>query len=52
MPCSMMVQVVDGNRLIYSRQLLGARWSVQQCTFTTDFRILDFSAYDVIIGMD
>ena len=52
MPCSMMVQVADGNRLICSRQLLGARWSVQQCTFTTDFRILDFSAYDVIIGMD
>jgi hypothetical protein len=52
MPCSMMVQVADGNRLICSKQLLGARWSVQQCTFTTDFRILDFSAYDVIIGMD
>lgn len=47
-----LVQVADGGRIRCSQQLLNAAWSVQQCDFLTDFRILDLSSYDMIVGMD
>jgi hypothetical protein len=46
------VQVADGGRLSCSRQLLGAIWTVQRCSFATDFRLLALSSYGMIIGMD
>jgi hypothetical protein len=46
------VQVADGGRIHCSQQLLATQWSVQQCVFTTDFRVLDISTYDLIVGMD
>lgn len=46
------VQVADGGQLACSQQLLAAQWSVQQCNFATDFRVLNISAYDLILGVD
>jgi hypothetical protein len=47
-----LVQVANGGRIRCSQQLLNVDWSVQQCDFLTDFRILDLSSYDMIVGMD
>lgn len=52
MPSSVQVQVADGARLNCFQQLIGAKWSVQHCTFTSDFRVLPLSSYDIILGMD
>ncbi|XP_035816605.1 ataxin isoform X2 [Zea mays] len=46
------VQVADGGLLQCYCQLLGAKWMVQQCEFSTNFRVLDISAYNVIVDMD
>lgn len=46
------VQVADGAVLQCSSQLLGAAWSVQGCSFSSDMRVLALDYYDLIVGID
>ena len=46
------VQVAGGGVLHSLGILTNVEWSLDQCVFHSDFRVLHLSAYDVIIGMD
>ncbi|CAD6253076.1 unnamed protein product [Miscanthus lutarioriparius] len=46
------VEVVGGGILHSPGLLTDIEWSVDQCVFRSNFRVLQLSAYDVIIGMD
>ncbi|CAD6253082.1 unnamed protein product [Miscanthus lutarioriparius] len=46
------VQVVGGGILHSPGLLMDIEWSVDQCVFRSNFRVLQLSANDVIIGMD
>lgn len=46
------VQVADGNMLQCSSEIVGAKWSVQGCSFISDVRVLALDHYDLIVGMD
>lgn len=46
------VQVVGGGILHSPGLLTDIEWSVDLCVFRSNFRVLQLSANDVIIGMD
>ena len=46
------VQIVGGGLLQSSGVLSQVPWTIDQCTFSSDFRILPLSAFDAILGMD
>lgn len=51
-PVHIPVKVADGTIIQCSSLLSQATWSVQQCSFTQDLKVLPLSSYDVILGMD
>jgi hypothetical protein len=52
LPVSSAVQVAGGRTLHCATILQNDRWSVDDCVFYTDLRVLSLTAYDVVIGMD
>lgn len=48
----MQVQVAGGGMLTSPRILMNVQWSIEQCSFTSSFRVLQLNNYDVIVGMD
>jgi hypothetical protein len=46
------VQVAGGGMLCSPVVLKSVAWSIDKCSFQSDFRVLDLSAFDAIIGMD
>lgn len=46
------VQVADGGRLQCQSEMKQAAWSVQNCTFYSDLKVLPLHSYDLIVGMD
>lgn len=46
------VRVANGQMLSSDAQVKGLQWWTRGATFTTDMRVLDFGAYDVILGID
>ena len=51
-PMSTSVLVVGGTQLTTSAVLLQVPWSVGDCSFQSDFRVLPLGTFDVVIGMD
>ena len=51
-PQSTQVQVSSGGLLQSSRILRKVMWTLDQCTFYSNFRVLPLSAFDAIVGMD
>jgi len=51
-PISTRVQVAGGSHLQSTLLLRGLTWTVGQCSFQSDFRVLPLHSYDVIVGMD
>jgi hypothetical protein len=49
---SISVKVANGQKLLCSAQVSQATWSVDAFEFITDLRVLELSAYDMILGMD
>lgn len=45
-------QVANGQVLSCSSFLLAATWSIQNCHFTADLKVLPLSSYDMILGID
>jgi hypothetical protein len=46
------VQVAGGGMLSSPAVLKSVAWSIDNCKFISDFRVLDLTAFDAIIGMD
>ncbi|CAD6256357.1 unnamed protein product [Miscanthus lutarioriparius] len=46
------VQVAGGGRLVSQSVLVDVPWTVDGCTFRSNFRTLPLANFDVIIGMD
>jgi hypothetical protein len=46
------MKVARGGVLHYSRFLSQLPWSIDHCSFTSDFRVLDLQSFDVIVSMD
>jgi hypothetical protein len=46
------VRVAGGSILLSLAICHQLSWSVGDCTFQTDFRVLPLSSYDLIVGMD
>ncbi|CAD6218216.1 unnamed protein product [Miscanthus lutarioriparius] len=51
-PQTSQVQIAGGSILQSNGILKSGNWSVDHCTFHSDFRILQLSTFDAIIGMD
>lgn len=51
-PLSSSVQVAGGAKLVSTTMLRQVPWSVGDCSFQTDFRVLPLGNFDVVIGMD
>lgn len=51
-PISASVQIASGGLLHSSQLLHQVCWTVDQCSFRSDFRVLPLAAFDVVIGMD
>jgi hypothetical protein len=51
-PVSSNVKVAGGGILTSEGILCQLPWMIGQCTFKSDFRILDLQSFDVIVGMD
>ena len=51
-PQSTQVQVAGGGLLLSSGILRNVPWTLDQCTFHSDFRVLPLIAFDAIVGMD
>jgi len=51
-PQSTQVQVAGGGLLLSSGILRNVPWTLDTCTFISDFRILPLSTFDAIVGMD
>lgn len=48
----MKVKVANGTVLQCNIQLGAGHWTVQGYTFCTNFRVIELSSYDVVLGMD
>lgn len=48
----MQVKVANGDILGYASHILVGQWSIQNCTFVSDVKILPLPHYDMIVGMD
>lgn len=46
------VQVANGQVLTCSSFVLLALWSIQECQFSSDLKVLPLSTYDMILGLD
>lgn len=46
------VQVANGQVLTCSAHVPNAVWSIQNCQFQTDLKVLPLSSYDMILGLD
>lgn len=46
------VQIANGQLLLCTSHIPAAHWSLQQCQFTSDLKILPLSSYDMILGLD
>ncbi|WVZ88557.1 hypothetical protein U9M48_035065 [Paspalum notatum var. saurae] len=46
------VRVANGTVIQCASYIPRAEWSVQQCTFLSELRVLPLSAYDMILGLD
>jgi predicted aspartyl protease len=46
------VKIANGHRMISDAQVVGLPWTVGETTFTTDMRVLELGAYDVVLGMN
>ena len=44
--------MADGGLLYCTSQIVDCPWTVDGCTFHTDFRLLPLGAYDGILGLD
>jgi len=51
-PQSTQVQVAGGGLLLSSGILRNVPWTLDKCTFISDFRVLPLTAFDAIVGMD
>ena len=51
-PQSTQVQVASGGLLQSFGILRNVPWTLDQCTFHSDFRVLPLTAFDAIVGMD
>jgi hypothetical protein len=51
-PTNVQVKVADGNVLQCMAVLPQAEWTIQQCTFIQDLKVLSLPSYDLILGMD
>jgi hypothetical protein len=51
-PLSSSVHVAGGAQLVSTAILRNVHWSVGDCSFQTDFRVLPLGTFDVVIGMD
>jgi hypothetical protein len=51
-PVSSSVLVAGGTQLTSSAMLLQVPWSVGDCSFQSDFRVLPLGSFDVVVGMD
>jgi len=51
-PQSTQVQVAGGGLLQSSEILRNVPWTLDQCTFHSDFRVFPLIAFDAIVGMD
>jgi hypothetical protein len=51
-PTNVQVKVADGNVLQCMAVLPQAEWTIQQCTFIQDLKVLSLLSYDLILGMD
>jgi hypothetical protein len=51
-PTNVQVKVADGNVLQCMAVLPQAEWTIQQCTFIQDIKVLSLPSYDLILGMD
>lgn len=49
---SAQVQIAGGGSLHSPGSLQSVPWSVEHCNFCSNFRVLDLSAFDAIVGMD
>lgn len=51
-PLSSQVRVAGGGLLDTTAMIPQLNWTVGQCSFISDFRVLPIGAYDAIVGMD
>jgi len=46
------VTVAKGNQMVYQQEFRQLSWTIQQCSFVSDVKVLPLSQYDLIVGMD
>jgi hypothetical protein len=46
------VQVANGSRMQSSLEMLQDEWSIQDCKFHSDLKVLDLQNFDMVIGME
>lgn len=46
------VQVANGNQLLSDTEFINCSWSVQNCEFQSNLKVLPLPHYDLIVGMD
>lgn len=51
-PISTTVHVAGGGTLSSTSKLQQVPWTVDDCTFLSDFRVLPLGSFDVVLGMD
>lgn len=52
LPQPLLVRVANGAQMTCESALVDTVWSLQGYQFTTTFRVLDLTQYDVVLGMD
>ena len=52
LPLPLQVQVANGQVLTCSSHIPNASWSIQDCQFSSDLKVLPLSSYDMILGLD
>ena len=46
------VTVANGNQMVCQQEFRQLSWTIQQCSFVSDVKVLPLSQYDLIVGMD
>lgn len=52
LPKEIRVAVANGETLSCQSQMLSAEWSMQDCVFSCDLKLILLHCYDLILGMD
>jgi len=52
LPVPLQVQVANGEVLTCSSYIPAASWSIHNCQFTSDLKVLPLTSYDMILGLD